>query len=212
MFKKYQPKNAQNPAFTNCLRDDDGKPLMVFRGQHGQTDRLQTRSTSLTFCGSADTANLYAEQPNNRREVAQAPHLIPAFLEIQNPVFVERDSPFVEMGQIQETLGRFAAEYFAFKHEQHIVCTQYWQDCLYGEFANIRDMLKREPALLETLYMNAYPLLDDPEFVDMARSLGFDGAIHVGNGASFGDLEYRIFDASQAISAITAERLSVEVV
>lgn len=47
------------------------------------------------------------------------------------------------------------------------------------------------------LYIEAYLLLDDDEFVQKAKELGYDGAIHIGNGKTSSELEYRIFSKTQ---------------
>lgn len=59
-------------------------------------------------------------------------------------------------------------------------------------------LLDHRPELLKTLYVQIYPLLDDPRVIDLMRTSGFDGAIYAGTGAFPDEPEYRVFDAAQA--------------
>lgn len=69
------------------------------------------------------------------------------------------------------------------------------------------ELLEKIPAALSQLYIQAYPLLDDPDFVALAEKNGFDGAVHAGSGVGFGSVEYRIFDVKQA-SILSIETLN----
>ena len=194
--------------------DSAGKPLMVFRGEHGETadGALRTAVGSYTFTDSPEVASTYAQQPNNRKlspEAEQA-RVVPAYLKLENPIINTPDDPFMELGDVAKAIGRDQAISFAREHADHIMNTSNWLDNFADEYKSVGDLLSKRPEAINDLYMDAYPLLDDPKFVAAAKAAGYDGAIHAGNGESADAVEYRVFDADQVRSAMRAgERYSV---
>ncbi len=171
---------------------------VVYRGEHGQGDDLLTRRGSYTFTDSKDVARTYADHPNDRTlGHGGNPRVIEAQLQIDNPVFVNRDDPFVDLSTISEKLGPDEAQRFARKHAQHIQETDNWRENFASQYDNVDDLLSDRPEAVNELYLDAYRLLDDQEFTKTAKAKGFDGAIHVGNSESADALEYRVFDKSQ---------------
>ncbi|WP_455233387.1 ADP-ribosyltransferase-containing protein [Geopseudomonas aromaticivorans] len=181
----------------------DGQPLRVYRGEHGELDghqEYQTKLGSLTF-GSANAANTYAMESNERWKDPEAPRVMPAYLRIEKPVFVNEMDCFIELSDLEKTLGTEEALRIGKKFAQWIESTGNWQDG-YHEFASPVEFLDKHPERLGELYFDAYHLLDDLEEVERFKAAGFDGAMHMGNGETFGEMEYRVFDESQIISAI----------
>lgn len=185
----------------------DGSPRVVYRGEHGETEtgELQTQLGTYTF-SSPEVASVYAVSPNSH-SVAAAPRVIPAYLAIRNPVFDLRDDPFVELSEVERKLGRDVAEQAVIRAGlRGVVNTSNWEEnfaALYG--SDVERFLREEPAALSQVYMDAYVLLDDPEFVAAARAGGYDGAIHLGNGESALELEYRVFDREQIRSVFDGD-------
>jgi hypothetical protein len=188
--------------------DADGFPLRVYRGQHGNAENLETKLPSITFTETPETAGVYATDPNDHRDTPQAPKSLPAFLSIKNPI-INAPDPFAEFGDLAQKLGREVAMRFALKYAQSIEATGNWGDIeerlkeIGQGVDGVKEGLEADPELLDELYMDAYLLLDDPEFVEAAKAAGFDGAVHYGNGESASEKEYRIFDRDQARSSIS---------
>lgn len=181
--------------------DAAGKPLTVYRGEHGDApaDAFHSRLPSLSF-GSKEAANTYAMEPNVHTDVAHSPRVTPAHLNIRNPVIHNEDDPFLDLSTLVPKFGEDFVRGLARQYSDHITNTNNWEENFHPHYESVDDLLTRDPHRLNELYMDAYPLLDDPGFVNAAKERGFDGAIHVGNGATAADLEYRIFDPSQAVS------------
>ena len=189
--------------------DGQGNPLRVFRGEHGatKTGALQTNLPSLTFTDDPEVASLYAEDPNDWNMTAEAPRVIPAYLSIQNPIFNDRNDPFAEFGDIADKLGQETAIRFALKHEGHIQNTGNWSENFADQYRSVEQLLQERPEAIRELYMTAFVLLDDPEFVQAAKDAGYDGGIHLGTGASLDAIEFRVFDESQVRSAMRPDVL-----
>lgn len=78
-------------------------------------------------------------------------------------------------------------------------------DCFLDEEDLLRivpdlDMSSLNVKLAEGFNYNTYQvwhLLDDPTFIDILVSKGYDGAIYMSSGAGAGSPEYRVFDATK---------------
>lgn len=197
------------PAFrrwfgASTVRDAAGEPLLVYRGQHGQRTPgtpLQSRLPGYTFC-SKEIAEIYAQHPNNRTDVAAEPHVIRAYLRIEKPVFVLDEDPFAEFSHLVDVLGHERAAKIALDLSGHIQGLGLWLDSDEGlglEFASVADLLARAPERLRELYIDAFLILDKPEYIGWFKEAGFDGAMHMGNGESAFEMEYRIFSPEQAL-------------
>jgi hypothetical protein len=66
-----------------------------------------------------------------------------------------------------------------------------------GEYDDVGDFLDQHPDRVGELYFDAFPLFDDPKWVERFKAAGYDGAIHGGNGESALTAEYKVFDRSQ---------------
>jgi hypothetical protein len=181
--------------------DDRGKPLVVYRGEHGKAKgAFHSRLSSLSF-GSREAASAYAISPNDRNEQIEAARVTPVYLRIKNPIVNDRSGdPFIDLAVVADTLGEDVARAMAIKHAGAITNTNNWHDNFSAQYATVSELLTADPVRMRELYLDAYRLLDDPEFVSAAKRAGFDGAIHGGSGTTAMETEYRIFDASQARS------------
>jgi GNAT superfamily N-acetyltransferase len=199
---------SERPAFRAWFAgshavDNQGNPIVVYRGEHGEgDDQLQTMLGTYTFTEDAEVANQYAVDPNDSSMTPLAPKVIPAYLSIQNPILVNYNDPFIDIHVLVDKLGRETAEKFTRKHGDWIRNTDNWHENYSQKYRSVNELLDAEPDALGKLYLDAYPLLDDAEFIQAAKDAGFDGAIHIGNGASAASLEYRVFSPEQIKSAI----------
>ncbi len=199
------------------LLADDGTPLVVYRGEHGDTKEepraglFQSRLGSISF-GSAEAASLYAEDPNNRNDRPVAPRVYPALLCITNPIIHNLDDPFIDLRALEAALGREHALRIACKFDHAIQNTNFWEE-MAAELGvvSVEEVAQNHPDRLLEAYFDAFYLLDDPDEVRILAEHGFDGAIHMGNGDTSEDLEYRIFDESQAISVFSHEFSELQV-
>lgn len=187
--------------------DDQGKPLVVYRGEHGdlpEGQQFHSRLNSLSF-SNKEAAHTYAMEPNNwndKKNVERSPRVAPVYLQIKKPFIENRDDPFVDLSHIEKQLGRKEAMRIAHKFADDIQYTNNWEENYEGKYDDVADLLKKKPGELKNLYFDLYKLLDDPHEVELMKKKGFDGAIHIGNGETATELEYRVFDPKQVKSAI----------
>lgn len=187
----------------------DGQPVIVYRGEHGaSSDLIHARTRSVSF-GSAAAASEYAQHPNQRGDVAVAPRVTAAYLAIANPVIDNRDDPFIEMGMIVDKLGRNKAEQIARRFARHIENTGNWVEGFSHDYDSVEHMLDLEPDRITDLYLDAYPVFDDDEVVGWFIQAGYDGAIHLGNGITALEPEYKVFDQAQIHCAIGIDRVAL---
>lgn len=186
--------------------DDNGQPLVAYRGEHGKNneDWLNTRHASYSF-GDLETATLYATEPNDHHYDGSAgaqPRIIPVYLSIKKPLIDCRDGdPFIDMPVLIEALGAEKAQQIAIALEDYIYNTGPWQEH-FREYESVEALIAQAPERLQELYLEAYPILDKPQFVEWLKEAGFDGAIYGSSGAAHGSTEYRVFSSSQVQSAI----------
>lgn len=197
------------------LLADDGSPLIAYRGEHGCTKEesrsglFQSRLGSISF-GSAETASFYAEEPNNRNDRPVAPRVYPVALRIENPIIHNLEDPFIDLRALEEALGREHALRIACKFAHAVQNTNCWEE-MAAELGIVcvEEAAQDHPDRLLEAYFDVFYLLDDPDEVRLLAEHGFDGAIHMGNGETADELEYRIFDESQAISVFSQEFLEM---
>jgi hypothetical protein len=142
--------------------------------------------------------------PNNSQldNIAEAPRVTPVHLKIENPIIENRNDPFIELSHLTNQLGRREANRIAIKFDLDIRYTGNWDENYARRHDSVAKLLEEEPDELKNLYFNAREFLDDPIEVKRLKKLGYDGAIHVGNGETATSLEYRVFDSRQVRSAI----------
>ncbi len=185
--------------------DKEGRPLVVYRGEHGEdSGKLQSRLGSLSF-GSRDIASIYATEPNNRKDIPASPRVMPVCLKIEKPfIGNEYQDPFLDLSWVEKQIGKEDAMRIARKFAGDIENTGNWMDDINagGKFDSVGDFLDKHPERLGDLYFDFYRFLDDKFEVERLKEAGFDGAIHDGNGESAGEIEYKVFDEFHVKSAI----------
>jgi hypothetical protein len=198
------------PWFENSkVTDEFGHPLVVYRGEHGPIDLqvdendhlrkwggFQTRLGALSF-GSERAAMTYALKPNRQDDFPLAPRVASAHLSIRNPVMNQPNDPFVELGDIARAVGANLAKKIAVDMKDHITNTNRWSDEIGLVFETFDDYFRSASFSFEDLYFDAYALFDEPTYAAMFKVAGFDGAIHGGSGATFGETEFKVFGAKQ---------------
>lgn len=194
----------QSPAFDQWFNgsqacNEDGTPLVVYRGQHGpDSDAVfQSRLGSLSF-GDYDTAYLYATTPNDLRDTPIAPRIVPAYLSIKRPLVVDHGDPFIDFSRLIDAIGYERSAQIATELSGYIENTNAWAEI--GTDLSVTEYISQNPGHLASLYVELYPILDKPEYVEWLKSAGFDGAIYGGSGANSGTAEYRVFDPAQVAS------------
>lgn len=186
--------------------DKQGMPLAVYRGEHGAyvDGRPQSKLGTYSFTDNPDSASTYAMEPNDHRMTAQAPRVVKAYLSIKNPIFFGQDDPFLELSWLVEKLGFQEAIRIARKFSDRIEYTGNWMDDEDGNFTgydSVGAFLDDHPDKVNLLYFDAYHFLDDMDEVRLLIEKGFDGAAHIGNGVTSGNMEYRVFHPEQIRSA-----------
>ena len=194
------------------VTDQSGRPLLVHRGEHGPIDHagvqsqedakwgpFQSRLGALTF-GSSRAAKHYALQPNQQDELPIAPRIFSSYLSTKNPVMNRPNDPFVELVEVVLAVGENVTMKIVIEMKYIIEHTNRWCDELEPKYGNFGEYINSVFFQFEDIYFNAYNLFDSAEYVDIFRRAGFDGVIHGGSGDTFGEAEYKVFSASQALN------------
>lgn len=190
---------------TSVAVDKDSLPIVVYRGEHGDsTDPIHSRTRAISF-SNAEAASTYATQPNDPDDTPVAPRVTAAYLSITNPVINDPDDPFIDMSAIAARLGSTKAQAIALRLADHIENTCNWLDRFAPTFASVADLIDRNPELMSELYLDAYPVFDDDEIVSWFAEAGYDGAIHAGTGETAMEVEYKVFYRYQIHFAIGVE-------
>jgi hypothetical protein len=189
--------------------DAQGQPLAVYRGEHGMHDHfIQSLLPSISF-GDEAAARQYAMHPNQPHLRAERPRILKAYLNITKPVFNRSGDSYVDYDDLVELVGLRLANRMFCKFAEVVMATDAWADMVVHSlkaWRTVESLIAQRLDLMSQLCIQVYPLLDDPEFIEHTRSLGFDGAIHMGSGFNSGADEYRVFDQNQIVF-IGEERL-----
>ncbi|WP_425417428.1 hypothetical protein [Oricola indica] len=182
--------------------DSKGQPLLVFRGEHGPIVKeriFHTRLGSISF-GSKSAAKLYSNIPNYRSDIVSHSRVISSYLSINNPVVNRPFDPFVDFTEIIAAIGFDKSKEIALRLSCYIENTNNWTDKIQYGHESVVEFINSIDDALEHLYVDAYAIFDEAEFVKWFSDVGFDGAIHGGSGMTAGEPEYKIFSSSQALS------------
>lgn len=199
-FKAWFGDWESNIEQSSKVLDKNGLPLVVYRGEHGPSNKdVSSRVGSVTF-GSRDAACTYAMHPNFHDDQPIAPRIYPAYLNIRNPFILQEEDPFIEMGVFADAFGIAKAWEIARKFEQEIKNTNNWEEEFSSTYQGLSELQELEPERIRDLYFDAYRAFDDPEIIAFLKDAGFDGAVHGGNGETAFEAEYRVFDPSQVKS------------
>lgn len=197
-------------ALASSVVQHEGHPLVVYRGEHGHRAEgekgFRSSLGSLSF-GSYKAAVTYATQPNDRRHGIAVCSMVHAVcLDIRKPLVNDETDPFIDISVLIEHFGVEVATTFAIKLSDHIENTNNWYELAdeHG-FSSLDNLISSRPDLLGQLYCNIYPLLDDHEFIALAKQAGFDGAVYAGSGETALEPEYRVFSPEQVINRKTGK-------
>jgi hypothetical protein len=189
----------------SVVTDPAGCPLLTYRGEHGKIEEahfsqsepyFQSRLGSLSF-GSAAAASTYALTPNVTHESAISPRISSAYLSIKNPVINRPDDPYIELDEISQALGKKSAIEIAWRFQDYITHTNNWCDNIGVYFPDFECYANSDKFSLSDLYFSAHAIFDEAEYTALFGDAGFDGAIHGGSGATFGQPEYKVFSGNQ---------------
>lgn len=200
--------------------------ITAYRGQHGPDDPgnpIQSRGGSISF-GSKRAAKIYATSPNDMNDEPDTPRIIVANLTINNPVINEPNDPFIDFSVIASALGQEKAliimrELYSVGHigntDNFGERISEWE--LDNETNPLEIMIESDPdRAISELYVDAYPVFDEKEWVEWFREAGYDGAVHGGNGETALEAEYKVFDTQKIdikhIIAIKDRTLSMDMV
>lgn len=172
----------------------------VYRGQHGTKEiKIHSKLPSISF-SNYDSAEIYANTPNNHKDVIVKSMVLSAYIKIENPIIKNEDDCFADFDKLVEKLGKDFMWEIA-KEEgiaNSIMATNNWDEN-FSDYHDVKELHSEMPEAIMKLYTDVYLLLDNITFIRKAKEKGFDGAIHMGNGATFDTLEYRIFSESQVM-------------
>lgn len=208
-MKQLTKRQVETLLKSTCVRDEHGAPLRVYRGEHGRVDSdkpgLQTILGSLSF-GSAEAASHYAQNPNDHRVTAQESRVYPAYLVVKNPIINDPHEAFMEFSYLQHQIGTSLAVEFFLKNSQWVEHTDNWGEIAdQGNFSSVQEFYEKCPERMPELYTQLWPLLDDPAFISVLKEKGFDGAVYQGSGETAHEAEYRVFEPSGVIYALSRQ-------
>jgi hypothetical protein len=188
--------------------DEAGAPITAYRGEYGPSPDVSSQLGSLSF-GSKEAANLYARDPNRMGDVVQTSKVFPAQLSIRKPLINTPDDPFIDLGALKKALGQKEFDRVVKQNAARIENTGAFDELASSKgYTSVADLMKKDPKALDKLYMEVFPVLDDPKSVKALQKRGYDGAIYGGSGANALEPEYRVFSASQAVSPLSRTPLA----
>ncbi len=188
-----------NPELLKAKEEGFDIENVRYRGQYGESPDIETKVGSISF-GDAEAASLYAQEPNVTTDVVEAAKVFPSFLKIENPIINSPDDPFMDFSILSDAIGFDKAKAYFIKHEDGVMNTGNWEENFMDEYDSVADV---PDSRLPELYVESYTILDDPSAVEDMKAAGFDGAIHMGSGETFGQAEYKVFDESQIRSVFS---------
>lgn len=215
--------------------DADGQPLIVYRGT--RRPGTNTKLSSPSFTADEGVATVYASTPTSKNGKADAEHRSGAtvgtyFLAIKNPLKVDEiNMPFGDFldaymnGISQEEISKMLV-WLSNRESGKVIGPKFSyeinEDALPSEhlgflgvdlraFLRIARMEDFDREVLNALKVDTFALIDSPAFVRTAKSMGYDGAIHldafdvgsdvspklIGRKLSNTHLTYRPFDQDQ---------------
>jgi hypothetical protein len=188
------------PLSQTLVKDSAGALLKVYRGEHGRhTDYIQTELPTISF-GCRETATNYALNPNRPYHQVEVSRLISAYINITRPVFNDPFDSYIDYDDLVELVGIPQANLLFRRFAEVVMVTDAWQrmcDESQRKWPSVEELISSRLDLMSQLCIQIYPLLDDAEFIKLAISLGYNGAIHRGSGIGSASAEYRVFDESQ---------------
>lgn len=160
---------------------------------------MQSRLGSLSFVDSAAVAAFYALNPNDKTHASAnaTPVLMRCQLVIDNPLTTNGDDPFIEFVDLEAKVGTEAATGLMLRHAEYAMGTSAWDELFSERYTDLQALVNDDPGQLKELYLQVWPLLDDPASVATLKDAGIDGAVYRGSGMSLNAVEYRVFDAKQ---------------
>lgn len=210
-------KNQYTQLLSSCIaKDEDGEPLIRFRGEHGEVTGtiFQSRLPIISFADH-NTALEYATSPNNNLDVIHSPRIHAGYLVLQFPV-IKTDDPFIDLATLIDLFGFEETKKFALRNTSQIENTNAWEEILAEfeveeddddgfdsekEIRYVEDFIEQYPHRMGELCLLAYIAFDDEDISRMVIEAGFDGAIHGPFGIADEGYEHKIFDERQFIGA-----------
>lgn len=174
--------------------------IIAYRGEHGPlTENIfRTKLPSLSF-GSLEAAKIYATLPNDRRMTPVASRVIKAELKIANPCINQTLDSFIDLSVIRDTLGHSWVERILTEFSMELKDTNVFEEMSVElGIDTVEELAAKHSECVDDLCIMVYHLLDNPKFIKAMKDHGYDGAIFGGSGANAGEVEYRVFDHSQA--------------
>lgn len=186
--------------------------IIAFRGEYGPTSdkRVCCSRQKAIYFSSRPVAEVYSKQPNHPSDVVIESRVMQAVLRIEKPFIYQDSSCFIDLDGIAGILGREEALRIAVKFEKSITRTGLWRDFIENakspKYADLPDpieyneymkLLAEMKGMKICLDFEAYHFFDDNEEVEKLMALGYDGAMHLGNGESALIVECCVFSEDQ---------------
>lgn len=187
------------------LKDAQGKPLTVYRGECANADIHEPKGNlRCLYFGNIETANNYAT-PNKTGCEYHGPRIFPAHLVIKRPFMNEPTNPFLDLQLVINRLGRAEAERIAIRFAKWIEETDQWARInKERRYKGVEDYLRSPMGDVSQLYFQAFVFFQSFMEVGRLSRLGYDGAIHRGSGwGSAEKPEYCVFSRKQVYLTIS---------
>ena len=172
--------------------------VVVYRGQHGDSDAIQTRESAVAF-GSMRAARVYATSPNDPKDHVVEPKIFEAYLHTYKPIAFsnprDRD-PFIDLAIIEREFGPEIVEDLIHMHADALRNTNSYEE-LYNETGrNLEEMIWawRDGDQYELPPIEAWRALSTSSFKDALLDRGVDLVIAGGSGETAMELEFLVID------------------
>lgn len=186
----------------------------VYRGQWCGSDEIASELPAIAF-GSQDAASTYATTPNQvvkARTMEQHPVVFAARLHMERPYCltrIEHCDPFLDLDIVGEEFGRDVVEALVRDWGEAIENSNAFEEMSADTGRTLDEMVAAWPSSQEQLPpIEAYHAIDTPEFLSALKTAGYDGMAFGGSGETMSEMEWHVFDASQAVSVLSGQPLS----
>jgi hypothetical protein len=168
----------------------------VYRGQYCGNKYINSLLPSISF-GDKETALKYATNPNRRGSIIIEPLVFKCNITIENPIINNMDESFIDFIHLINNFSLSELNPIILELEHRIMSTDNWIEKYSNKYTSVNEALIIDNNIILDLYVEAYYLLDNKEFINLLTYKGYDGAIFRGNGFTSNKIEYRVFCKKQ---------------
>lgn len=174
-FKEWFGDWENNTESASKTLDENGEPMVVYRGHDASQNSYSTKLNTPTFTSSKEAAQVYSEDHENGV-------VTDAFVNAKNPLSLGDEYGSVTMADLKDLLPANVFE--------TIASSGNWKYS--GDYATFEDVVedaKNNKNALEEAYTETFLIADNKNFVEWAQSQGYDSFMYKGFFSDSNNLE-----------------------